>query len=69
MTDAELDRLVRAAMPPVDARGPRLDLWPAITERIDARPRWAWLDIGLAAALVGVFVVFPEWLSMLLYHF
>jgi hypothetical protein len=69
MTDDELERLVRAAIPPVDAGEPRSDRWPALVARLDARRDWQWIDLGLAAAVVGALAVFPEWLTLLAYHF
>ena len=34
MTDDDLERLLRAAIPPVDATGPGSDLWPAVARRV-----------------------------------
>ena len=69
MTDDELERLVHAAMSPVDAHGPRSDLWPALVARVDARREWRWVDLGLAAAVLAALVRFPEWMTLLAYHF
>jgi hypothetical protein len=54
---------------PVDTDVARRDLWPAVVTRIDAPPEWRWLDLSLAAAIVIVLLVFPEWLLALAYHF
>jgi len=69
MTDDDLERLLRAAVPPADASGPGSDLWPVVARRLDAPPQWAWIDLGLAAAVGAALVMFPEWISMLVYHF
>lgn len=69
MTDDELERLVRAAMPPVDPDELRSDVWPALAARLDARRAWPWLDLGLAAAVLAVLVFFPEWTTLLAYQF
>ena len=69
MTDDDLERLLRAAVPPVDASGPRSDLWPSLGRRLDAPPQWAWIDLGLVAAVGAALVRFPEWVSLLAYHF
>jgi hypothetical protein len=69
MTDDDLERLLRAAVPPVETSGPRSDLWPALGRRLDAPPQWAWIDLGLAAAVVAALVMFPDWVSLLVYHF
>jgi hypothetical protein len=39
-----------------------------VLERIDAPRGWGWLDLGLAAAVAVVLMLFPEWLSLLAYH-
>ena len=69
MTDDDLERLIRAAIPPVDATGPESDLWPAVARRVNAPPPWAWIDLGLVAAVGAALAMFPEWISLLAYHF
>ena len=69
MTDDELERLVHAAMSPVDPNEPRSDVWPALVTRLDAPRDWQWIDLGLAAAVLGALVLFPEWATLLVYHF
>jgi hypothetical protein len=69
MTDDELERLVHAAIEPVDPDEPRPDLWPALVARFDARRDWRWIDVGLAAAVIGALVLFPHWAMLLAYHF
>lgn len=68
MTDDELERLVRAAMSPVDPNEPRSDVWPALVTRLDAPRGWQWIDLGLAAAVLGALALFPEWATLLAYH-
>ena len=69
MTDDEFERLVHSAISPVDPDEPRSDLWPALVTRLDASRQWRWIDLGLAAAIVGALVLFPEWAALLAYHF
>jgi hypothetical protein len=68
MTDDDLETLLRGALPPMTDERPERDVWPSLLERVDARHGWAWLDLGLAAAIVIVLAIFPEWLSLLAYH-
>jgi hypothetical protein len=69
VTDDDLVRLLRAAVPPVVVETPARDMWPGLVERIENREPWAWFDIGLAVALAFVLSAFPEWLPLLAYHF
>jgi len=69
MTDDEFERLVRAAISPVNPDNSRSDLWPALVTRLDAPRQWRWIDLGLAAAVLGALVLFPEWATLLAYHF
>lgn len=67
MTDQLAERL-RAALPPTrDVAVPR-DLWPSLVERLQERPRWPLLDLGLCAAVAAALLAFPEWLWLLVYH-
>jgi hypothetical protein len=69
MTDDDLLRhLLRSALPPRAALGPSRDLWPLVVNRIEAPAEWSWLDIGLAAIVALVLVMFPQWLLLLAYH-
>ena len=69
MTEDELERLVHAAMSPVDQDEPRSDVWLALVTRLEARREWRWIDLGLAAAVLAALVFFPEWVTLLAYHF
>lgn len=69
MTDDELERLVVLAIAPVQPDEPRADVWPALVTRLEAHRNWRWIDLGLAAAVIGALVLFPEWLMLLAYHF
>ena len=68
MTDDRLTELLRRALPPPEDDGPRRDLWPRMAARFDERPRWSYIDLGLAAAAAIALAVFPEWLWLLAYH-
>jgi hypothetical protein len=68
MTDDRLEQVLRAALPPTqDSAAPR-DLWPSLVERLDGRPRWSLIDLGLGAAAALALLMFPEWLGPLVYH-
>ena len=69
MTDQELARFLREALPPSTAEGPSRDLWPAVLGRSqEPVVSWSWLDLGMAAGVVIVLSVFPDWLWLLAYH-
>ena len=69
MTDDErLGRLLRSALPPIEAGASSRDPWPRVVSRCQASVAWSWLDAGLAAAVVIVLLLFPSWLWLLAYH-
>ena len=68
MTDDELGRLLRAARPPIRDSAARRDLWPPLVERLNRRPRWSLLDLGLGTAAAVALLMFPERLGLLMYH-
>ena len=49
--------------------GLRVYLWPSLLKRSEDRPSGSWLDVGLAAGVVLVFLIRPDWLVLLAYHF
>jgi len=63
-----LEELLRGAMPPVPGDAAPPDAWPSVLARIDQRPRWSFVDLGLAAAAGAVLFMNPEWLWLLAYH-
>lgn len=69
MTDEALERLLRAAVPPAEGHAPDHDLWPRVAARFDAPVTWAWLDLGLSAALATLLLIFPECVSLLAHNF
>jgi hypothetical protein len=66
--DDRLARLLRAALPPVDAAGPSRDTWPRVARGLEARGRVSWVDLGLAAAVAAALLMHPGWLWLLAYH-
>jgi hypothetical protein len=68
MTDKRLQELLRGSMVLADPEEPQRDLWPRMLARFDERPRWSYVDLGLAAAAAIALAVFPEWLWLLAYH-
>lgn len=65
--DDRLLALLRGALPPSTGDGHR-DLWPLVASRINARPAWSWFDLGLAAAVAMVLLMFPRGIFFLAYH-
>jgi hypothetical protein len=68
MRDDEIGLLLRSALPEVDARTPARDLWPQVVHRIESRPSPHWLDIVLAAAVITLLALVPQWFFILAYH-
>ena len=68
MTDDRLGKLLRAALPPTENVSPRNDVWPALARRLDEKPGWSVIDVGLGAAAVIALLLLPEWLWLLVYH-
>ena len=60
--------LLRSALPPVDALEPSRDLWPSIVNRSQASMKCSWLDVNLAAVVISVLLVYPDFLWPLTYH-
>jgi hypothetical protein len=68
MNDEQLSRLLRTALPVVDAAAPSHDLWPAVVRRSEARVRITSTDWSVAAIVFVVLLMFPEWFWFLAYH-
>jgi hypothetical protein len=68
MTDDELIRLLKAAVPATVERRPARDLWPLVVARVRVPARSYWLDIGLAAGVILALLLFPEYVPLLAYH-
>lgn len=70
MTDDDrLRQLLQSALPPTsDQAEPPRDVWPALARRVESPRRWMWFEISLAAAIVVVLSIFPDWFFLLLYH-
>jgi hypothetical protein len=69
MTDDDrLRRLLRSAFPPTVSQEPSRDLWPSIVRQIRAPTRRSWWDIGLAAVIAILLLMFPDWLRLLAYQ-
>ena len=66
--DERIQDLIRSALPPVTAARPTRELWPLVVKRGQTPPAWSWVDVGLAAALAVVLLVFPRLLLVLVYH-
>ena len=68
MTDDALLRSLRSALPRVVAPSPSRDLWPSVVQRAQQPVRWSLADSSLAAVVVLVLLLFPEWFWFLAYH-
>jgi hypothetical protein len=69
MTDDDrLQQLVRSALAPAVDQGPSRDLWPLVSNRVQVRSRWSWLDVSLASVVTVVLLLFPRGLLLLAYH-
>lgn len=67
--DTRLLILVRSAVRPVVTTVPSRDLWPRVVKRCRERPKWSWLDGGLAACVTIALLMRPDVLLLLAYHF
>ena len=65
--DARLERMVRAALPPMTPAAPSHDLWASIVARGGGR-RPGWIDAAIAAMTVLALLRFPGSLWLLAYH-
>jgi hypothetical protein len=68
MTDEHLQNLLRSKIPHALGERPARDLWPEVLNRIEARPAWSWIDVGLAAGVATALVIFPQAAWLLSYH-
>jgi hypothetical protein len=68
INDEQLSQLLRTALPAVDAAASSHDLWPAVVRRGEARMTPSSADWGLAAIIIIVLLIFPEWFWFLAYH-
>lgn len=63
-----LQSLLRSALPPTTGEECASDLWTLVEKRLQSPIAWSWLDIGLAAAVAIVPLVFPSQ-ALLLTHY
>ena len=68
MTDERLQELLLTAVSPCSDEGPTRYLWPQMASRFEQSPRWSYVDLSLAAAVIAALAIFPEWLWPLAYH-
>jgi hypothetical protein len=68
ITDGQLSQLLKTALPAVEEDRPTGDLWPAVVRRSEARIEMSLADWSLAAIVVIVLLMFPEWFWFLAYH-
>jgi len=68
MNDEPLSQLLRTALPAVDAIAPSRDLWPDVVRRSDARVRITSTDWSVAAIVIVLLLMVPEWFWFLAYH-
>jgi hypothetical protein len=59
---------LKQSFPPVNTDLQR-DLWPAVLQRVDARPsRVPWYDWALIGLSAGVLLAFPQLILVFAYH-
>jgi hypothetical protein len=65
-----IKQLLQQALPPIeDDAEPERDLWPAMLQRLDAKPTPPpWFDWALLAGLVGLAAFFPASIPVFLYY-
>ncbi len=57
----KLRSLLRATLPPIGEREPRVDLWPLMLRRLDRQPASApWFDFVLAGVAAVALITFPQ---------
>jgi len=68
LSDQELVRTLRSALPRVDPSVPGHDLWPSVVERTHRPPHWSIADWSAAAVIVFALLMFPKWFWFIAYH-
>ena len=68
MTDEELIRMLKSAVPPTDSRGPSRDLWPVVAGRVRTGPPASAFDVGILILAVVLLVLFPRAAWLIAYH-
>ena len=65
-----IEQLLKMSLPPMNLDlEPRRDFWPAMLQRLDARPTAVpWFDWALLAAAAACLAFFPGAIPVLLYH-
>ena len=71
--EKRIKQLLKNSLPPISAArvgtGLRRDLWPAMLQRIEARPASVpWFDWALLSAVAAWCAFFPGAIPVLLYH-
>jgi hypothetical protein len=68
LTDVELARALRAALPRVTAQRPPHDVWPDVIRRLHQPPRWSLADWSAAAIVVITLWMLPKWFWFVAFH-
>jgi len=68
MTDEDLVRLLRSALPPTADHAPSRDLWPLVATRVHARAASSRVDLGIAVFVAVVLLLFPKAAWLIAYH-
>lgn len=64
----EIRAILKRAFPPVNAELGR-DLWPAVLRKLEGPGAPVpWYDWAMAALLAALFLFYPEFVPVLLYH-
>lgn len=65
--EERIKQLLRQALPPTGDSEPAHDLWPAMLQRLDAKPAPPWFDWALAGGLAVCLAAFPAVIPVFLY--
>lgn len=66
--DEKIRAILKKAFPPVNAELGR-DLWPAVLRKLDEPGAPVpWYDWAMVALLAALFLFYPEFVPVLLYH-
>jgi hypothetical protein len=68
LSDVELGRTLRAALPRAAVHRPPRDLWPEVIQRAQQPPRWSLADYSAAAIVAITLLMFPKGFWFVAFH-
>jgi len=66
--DDRFNHLFLSALPPAGPMAPSRDLWPLVVNRSQAPVKFSWLDVNVGIVVIGVLLMYPDFLWPLTYH-